>query len=107
MPYKFETDKKLIPKERDKRVKLSEDDKLQIYKRYKEGSISQRALAREYGVSRRLIQFCIDPDKLKQNYQNRLDRGGSKQYYDKDKNTAAIRNHRQYKKTLQDEGVLV
>ena len=106
MPYKFITDKKLIPKEYDKRVKLSDNDKILIRSLYKEGSISQRKLAEKFNVSRRLIQFVLDPDKQKANYQNRLDRGGSKIYYDKDKQTKAMQKHRKYKKELDDKNLL-
>ena len=106
MPSKFE--KLHIPKDKDKRVKLTDDDRNEIYYRYNViGGVSQRELAREYGVSRRLITFIIDPEKKAQNYANRIANGGSKQYYDKDQHTAAMRRHRAYKKELYEEGLLI
>ena len=89
----------------DRRVKLTPEDKEEIQYRYlKVGGVSQRDLAREYGVSRRLIVFCIYPERQKANYDLRVSRGGSKQYYDKDKHTKATREHRQYKQDLKVKG---
>lgn len=61
---------------------------------------SQRDLAKMFNVSRRLVTFIIDPDKNKNNLMKRLERGGSKIYYNKDKHTQSIRKHRIYKKEL-------
>ena len=61
---------------------------------------SQRQLARMFNVSRRLIQFILNPDAHKNNLERRREKGGSKIYYDKEKHTKAIREHRQYKKEL-------
>ena len=62
--------------------------------------LSQRKLAALFNVSRRLITFIIDPAKHTDNLERRRERGGSKQYYNKDKHTEAIRNHRRYKYNL-------
>jgi len=106
MPYKHI--EKLIPTKLKKSAKLSDADKEEIRYRYlKVGGVSQRELAAEYNCSRRLIVFVIYPDRQKANYQRRVDRGGSKQYYDKDKHTAAIRKHRHYKQELSLEGKLI
>ena len=106
MPYLFE--KKHIRKEDDKRRKLSNEDKEEIQNRYlKVGGVSQRELAREYGVSRRLIVFCIYPERQKANYAQRVASGGSKQFYDREKNTGYSQVHRKYKKQLNKEGRLI
>ena len=108
MPYKCDTQKLLIPKDKDRRVKLSQEDKEEIRYRYLEiGGVSQRELAREYGVSKRLIQFCIYPEKQKENYMKRMERGGSRQYYDREKHTESVRNTRRYRKELCDKGELI
>lgn len=99
-------DKYTVPKSHDKRIKLTDDDKEFIRQLYKEGLYSQRELAREFGVSRRSIVFAIYPERRVQNYQTRVDKGGSKQYYDKDKNTASIQKHREYKKDLLDQNII-
>lgn len=107
MPYKFETDRKKIDRKDDKRIKLSIEQKEEIYQKYKTGNYSQRKLAAIYNVNRRLIQFIIDPAKHDQNLKARKERGGSKIYYDKDKNTETMKKHRRYKKELHDQGKLV
>lgn len=106
MPYKFESDKKMIPKEFDKRIKLTHEDKKQIKKMYIGGGYSQRELARLFKVSRRTIQFIINPESLKANLQRRKEHGGSMQYYDKDKNKQYKKIHRDYKKELDHKGLL-
>ena len=104
MPYKHI--EKKIPTKLKRSAKLAPKQKEEI--RYLEvGGISQRALAREYNVSRRLIVFCIYPERQKANYQERVARGGSKQYYDKEKHTEAMRKHRHYKQKLYLEGKLL
>jgi transposase-like protein len=106
MPSPFE--KKHIPKEFDKRRKLSDEDKEEIQYRYlKIGGVSQRELAREYGVSRRLIVFIIYPERQIENYKARVDRGGSAIYYEKSKHTEYMRTHREHKNKLYKEGKLI
>ncbi len=105
MPYKFETEKLKIPPTYDKRRKLNDIDKEDIRSLSRNG-YSQRQLAKLYNVSRRLIQFIIDPRKLEENIERRKERGGSAQYYDTDSNTTYIRKHRRYKKGLYDKNLL-
>lgn len=61
MPYKSERIK--LSREQDRRVKLSDEQKDEIRHKYELGIFSQRALAREYNVSRRLISFILFPEK--------------------------------------------
>lgn len=86
----------------DKRVKLTSEQKQEIKKNVL--GLSQRKLAAMYGVSRRTIQFILDPDKIKENLKRREERGGTKAYYDKDKHRVAQQKHREYKRELLDEG---
>lgn len=102
MPYKFESHHIPIPRNRDKRVKLSDAARMEIHRN--EGGYSQRELARRYGVSRRLITFILDPEKLRENLQRRDERGGTMRYYDKARNTEYMRNHRRYKQQVMKEG---
>jgi len=101
MPYKFETEHLKIPKDKDRRRKLSDSDKLRIKELY--GTVSQRKLAKSFGVSRRLIQFIGAPSKLKKMLECRKLRGGSKQYYNKEKQREYMKTHRKYKKSLKLE----
>jgi transposase len=61
---------------------------------------STRQLASMFNVSRRLIQFIIDPDKHKANLERRKENGGSYAYYDKDYHSKKTKEHREYKKDL-------
>lgn len=102
MPFKSEKIK--LSYYQDRRIKLSEEDKNEIKEHY--GIFSQRQLASLYGVSRRTIQFIGDPQKQIENLKRREERGGSKQYYDKNKNTNCVRNWRRYKQNLYLNGEL-
>lgn len=90
----------------DRRRKLTEEDKAEIRAKYQAGGTSQRKLAREYGVSRRLIIFVLDPEKLKRNKEARKARGGWQQYYDKDEWRKTMREHRSYKQGLYLQGII-
>lgn len=107
MPYKFESEKLLVPKEHDKRIKLTQEDKELIRHLYETTDTSQRKLATQFGVSRRLIQFILDPEKHKANLQTREARGGSKQYYNKETHTKTMKAHRSHKKALYDASLLL
>lgn len=61
-----------IPPEHDKRRKLTDDERVEIYNLRDE--FSQRYLARKFGVSRRTIQFIIDPRKRLANLDRRRER---------------------------------
>jgi hypothetical protein len=105
MPYLCE--KLHIPETKDRRVKLTQEDKEFIRDEYKRGGTSHRKLAVKYGVSKRLIGFILNPETLKKNYENRVARGGSKQYYDKDSHRIAMKTHRAYKQSLYLKGELI
>lgn len=83
------------------------DDKKLIKSLYLTGEYSQRKLAAQFKVSRRTIQFILNPDKQKENYALRVVKGGSKQYYDKDKNNSYMKKHREHKKDLDSKDFLV
>ncbi len=99
MPYKSQ---KIViaGTKNDRRIKLTEEDKELIKWLNEEEKISQRKLAIQFKVSKRLIQFVLNPQKLIDNKKKRAERGGSKIYYDKDYHTESIREHRQYKQKL-------
>jgi len=99
MPYKSEKIK-IANTKNDRRIKLTDDDKELIKWLREEEKISYQKLANQFGVSKRTIQFICDPKKLEENKKRRAERGGWKQYYDKEKNTEVQREHRQYKQDL-------
>lgn len=58
-------------------------------------------------MSRRTIQFIIDPGKLIENIKRRNERGGSMIYYDREKHNESVANMRRYKHDLYLKGELV
>ena len=102
MPYKSE---KIIIQhtEFDRRIKLTSLQKEEIISLHSEG-VSQRELARRFKVDKRLISFIINPASYAENLKRREERGGTKIYYNKEKNKDSIRKHRQYKQKLKLEG---
>ena len=95
MPYKSEKIK-IEHTKHDRRIKLTDAEKQEIRENCL--NLSQRKLAEMYGVSRRLIQFILFPEKLEENKQRRKERGNK--YYDKDKHREYIKEHRRYKQEL-------
>lgn len=105
MPHKFDNMPISNPKH-DNRVKLTEEDKENICKEYATGTISQRELAKKYGVSRRLIQFTLSPEKLDRAKKAFSERQKDGRYYDKEKHKDYMKKHRQHKRELYDSGLL-
>lgn len=93
-------------KKLDRRVKLTEEDKELIRWLREEEEISYQKLADQFKVSKRLIIFVCKPETLKRNLDLRKKRGGTMQYYDKDKNRESMKEHRDYKKGLYNKGLI-
>jgi len=98
MPYKFETDKRKIPREKDNRVKLTEEEREEIKSLY--GQISQRKLAKLFGVSRRLVIFIGCPEKLRRAKELYKERRKDGRYYKKERHTKHIKKYRRHKKSI-------
>lgn len=100
MPYSWEKKGIKLGKD-DRRRKLSNEDKEQIRYLYKEGK-GIREIAREYEgkCSRRLIQFVIFPERLEALQKRHKEQKHWKKYYDKKKQTKAVRNWRVYKNKI-------
>lgn len=95
MPYK--TDKKKLGNPLlDRRVKLLPEQKEIVKKLHKDGT-AIREITRMFKVSRRTIQFILFPERHLKNLADRKKRGGSKQYYNKDYHSRAMKSHRRYK----------
>lgn len=86
----------------DRRRRLTEEDREDIKRDHAAGD-SIHAIARCYGVSRRLVQFILYPERHEENKARRRARGGSRAYYDREKNTEAARRCRAHKKELYDK----
>ena len=96
-----------IKREDDRRIKLNEAERTKIAELYKGGGYSIRELARMFGVSARLVGFCVHPDKLERSKELYKERRKDGRYYDKDKWRVQNREHRRYKQRLFLEGKLV
>lgn len=108
MPQKFEVLKLKIPRKHDRRVKLSDDDKAMILRN--EEGLSIRGLARKFNVSKRTIQFIVNPSALKAMLEARkkriADLGGNKEFYARYDHNAYMRTHRAHKKELYQKNLL-
>ena len=82
-----------------KSAKLLDCQRERIVSLHSEG-FSITGLGKLFKVNKRLIQFILFPERQKRNLELREQRGGSKIYYNKEKHTVAIREHRNYKKKL-------
>lgn len=106
MPYKSSSIK--LSRELDRRVKLSDEQREEIKHKYESGFYSQRALAREYNVSRRLISFILFPEKAEIAAQQLKERKADGRYKPSKEDWAATqREHRRYKQRLYMAGKLV
>jgi hypothetical protein len=99
MPYAHI--KKKIPRELDRRVKITELTRENIHTMYFFERLPQRAIARRTGVSRRMVSFILFPERLvvarAQHKERRLDG----RYKPPKKEWAAIiREHRTYKERI-------
>ena len=96
MGYKFETEHLTLPKNLDRRRKLSDEDKDIIKQLYMVGtSIRQISRNFEHKCTRRNIQFILFPERL-------TGYSGKWKLYkpSKEKRAEILREHRQYKYNL-------
>lgn len=95
MPYKTDTqaiDNYFI----DGRTKMLPCQKERCKALYTEG-MSITGLGKMFHVSKRLIQFLLFPERHAKNLADREARGGTIQYYDKDKHSVTMKKHRRKK----------
>ncbi len=96
MPYKIETDHMKLPRELDKRVRLTDDDKQEIRELIWQW-LGNQEIAVRYWVHRKTIYLIRNPKqalKEKEDYKlRRLDW----RYYNKDKHTIAIKETRKHR----------
>jgi DNA-binding XRE family transcriptional regulator len=84
----------------DRRIKLTSDDKELIKWLREEEGISYQKLANQFNVSKRTIIFICKPETLEACKKKRAERGGWKQYYNKEESTEVQKEHRNYKQKL-------
>jgi IS30 family transposase len=86
----------------DKRVKYTQEDRENIKKLHLQG-LSQRAIAREIGCSRRYVIFTLYPERLEKARENR----DWRKYFNRQELTKAVRELRQRKKLLIKQGLII
>jgi transposase-like protein len=101
MPYK--SDMIRLPKEYDRRIKFTEEKKRQADLLISQGE-SITKTAKILGISKRLLQFYLFPERHEKNLLDRKINGGSKIYNNREKHTKAIANLRRYKHELFIQG---
>lgn len=98
MPYKFELEKLKLPPGKDRRVKLTAEQRQDIAEEYAKGNTSYNKLAQKYGVSKRLIIFVVNPqikEACQKAFKERRKDGRYKPT--KEARAATMREHRAYK----------
>lgn len=101
MPYAFQSQHIHLPRQHDRRVKLTDADRERIKALHVTGDYSQYALAAKFGVSRSLIKFIVCPEAHERNKQRREERGGWKRYYRGGAEWAStVRRHRRRKQAI-------
>lgn len=103
MPYKSEKIK--LDPSQDRRRKLTEEQKEEIRRIYKSGVCGTRPLAKQFGVSRSLIQIIVNPN-IAEKRKNRMKEHWRDYRPTKEEWAATIREHRHYKQELYLKGKL-
>ena len=97
MPYKSETTHKKLPRQLDRRIKLTTEDKTIILKLFSEWETYSQ-IARQFGVHRSTIRLLCNPDlALKQRETFKLNRLDGR-YYNKDKQLKAAQETRKHRR---------
>lgn len=94
-----------LTEQMNRRIRLTQAQKEMVRERYKRGGVSQRELAKEYGVSRRTIIFAIYPERYEASKERRRRAwadGKYRGYYDRKKHTKAMRDIRKRKRTIKN-----
>lgn len=95
-------DKLKLPKSKDRRRRLTDNQKTKI-KKLRQGGMGIRALGRHFGVSHRTIQFIIFPERLAKVKQQYKDREQHKKTYARVRGKIwrdTMREHRAYKRKV-------
>lgn len=103
MPYKSE--KLKLPPSKDRRRKLTDEQKEEIRSIYAEGRCGTRPLAKQFGVSRSTIQVIVNPT-IKQRHHNYVKEHWRDYRPSKEEWAATMKEHRHYKQELYLKGEL-
>jgi len=98
MPYWFETQKLRVGRKRDRRIKITDEERKTIKDLYKMG-FSLRQIARIFQdkCSRRNIQFILFPERLERLYVYRKERNWD---YDRERHKIYVKRYREHLKEI-------
>jgi hypothetical protein len=96
MPYKTDT-QRLGDPFLNRRIKLLPCQKEMIHYWRNNMNAGINELARMFHVNKRSIQFILYPERQKRNVELRKQRGGWKEYSDKEYHKEKMKDHRRYK----------
>lgn len=102
MPYKHEYTHTKLPRKLDRRVRLTEQDKVEIKKLISTTNLSNTQIAEQYGVHRKTIYLIRNPEQAKKEKEAYKIRRSDWRYYNKDKQREAIKETRRYKQENKD-----
>ena len=103
MPYKSE--KLKLSETQDRRRKLTDEQKEEIKRIYKSGICGQRPLAKQFGVSRSLIQIIVNPN-IAERKKQRIKEHWRDYRPTKEEWAETMKEHRHYKQELYLKGEL-
>ena len=103
MPYKSE--KLELPPNKDRRRKLTDEQKEEIKRIYAEGKCGTRPLAKQFGVSRSTIQVIVNP-AIKQRQHDYVKEHWRDYRPSKEEWAETMKEHRHYKQELYLKGEL-
>jgi len=96
MPYKSEYTHKKIPKELDRRIKLTDEQREEIKILFAQG-YSKRWLGIKFWVDRKTIRNIVEPEFYQVQLKKYKELKWSSRYYNKDTHREAIKNTRRYR----------
>ncbi len=95
--YKNNKSGAVAPANVGKHLKLTEEEVQEIIYLYCEKGVTQKVIADHYGISRRTIQYILNPESRRKNYERVMQE-------DKEQHRERMRNFRLKNKGGQDNG---
>ena len=102
MPYKIETEKKLLPKELNRRIKLSDKDRIEIDELIKKW-LSNQVIANMFWVHRTTIYLIRNPEQAKKGKEAFKLRQATWVYYNKERQRKAMSDTRKHRYKNKDK----
>lgn len=103
MPYKHEYTHTKLPRRLDRRIKLTEQDRVEIKKLISTTNLSDALIAEQYWVHRKTIYYIRNPEQHKKEKEQYKIRRLDWRYYNKEKQREAIKETRRYKQDNKEQ----